>query len=60
MKNVSKKLLIIERGDGVTEGCRLSWLTNSALVYEPKCGGEGGGVPANDYTAVHKMHMELK
>ena len=27
----------------VTERCRLSWLTNSALVYEPKCGGEGGG-----------------
>jgi hypothetical protein len=21
--------------------CRLSWLTNSALVYEPKCGGSG-------------------
>ncbi len=25
-----------------TKGCRLSWLTNSALVYEPKCGGERG------------------
>jgi SLIT-ROBO Rho GTPase activating protein len=24
---------------GVTKRCRLSWLTNSALVYEPKCGG---------------------
>jgi hypothetical protein len=23
---------------GVTKRCRLSWLTNSALVYEPKCG----------------------
>jgi hypothetical protein len=23
----------------VTKRCRLSWLTNSALVYEPKCGG---------------------
>jgi hypothetical protein len=23
---------------GVTNRCRLSWLTNSALVYEPKCG----------------------
>jgi hypothetical protein len=21
----------------------ISWLTNSALVYEPKCGGRGGG-----------------
>ena len=27
---------------GVTKRCRLSWLTNSALVYEPKCGGRGG------------------
>ncbi len=23
---------------GVTKRCRLSWLTNSALVCEPKCG----------------------
>ncbi len=23
--------------------CRLSWLTNSGLVYEPKCGGRGEG-----------------
>jgi hypothetical protein len=28
---------------GVTKRCRLFWLTNSALVYEPKCGGRGGG-----------------
>ena len=37
---------------GVTNRCRLSWLTNSALVYEPKCGGwgaEGYGVSANEY-----------
>ncbi len=27
---------------GVTKRCRLSWLTNSAVVYEPKCGGSGG------------------
>ncbi len=26
-------------GQGVTKRCRLSWLTNSALVYDPKCGG---------------------
>jgi hypothetical protein len=38
---------------GVTKRCRLSWLTNSALVYEPKCGGGGGyGVPANVYIIV--------
>jgi hypothetical protein len=24
---------------GVTKRCRLSWLTNSVLVYETKCGG---------------------
>jgi hypothetical protein len=28
---------------GVTKRCRLFWLTYSALVYEPKCGGGGGG-----------------
>jgi hypothetical protein len=28
---------------GVTNICRLSWPTNSALVYEPKCGGRGRG-----------------
>jgi hypothetical protein len=27
---------------GLTKRCRLSWLTNTALVYEPKCGGRGG------------------
>ncbi len=27
---------------GVTKRCRLSWLTNSTLVYEPKSGGGGG------------------
>ncbi len=29
-------------GQGVTKRCRLSWLTNSLLVYETKYGGEGG------------------
>jgi hypothetical protein len=28
---------------GVTKRRRLSWLTNRALVYEPKCGGRGEG-----------------
>jgi hypothetical protein len=28
---------------GVTKNCRLSLLTNSALIYEPKCGGRGRG-----------------
>ncbi len=26
----------------LTKRCRLSWLTNSALIYEPKCGGCAG------------------
>jgi hypothetical protein len=36
---------------GVTKRCRLSWLTNSALVlavYEPKC-----GVSANENSCTH-------
>jgi hypothetical protein len=41
------------RGQGVTMRCRLSWLTNSALVYELKSekGGVGGSQPMS--TAVH-------
>jgi hypothetical protein len=27
---------------GFIKRCRLSWLTNSGLVYEHKCGGRGG------------------
>ena len=29
---------------GITKRCRLSWLTNSALVYEPICTGGGGAL----------------
>ncbi len=32
---------MIGKNQGVTKRCRLSWLTNSALVYEPKCGERG-------------------
>ncbi len=35
---------------GVTKRCRLSWMTNSALVYEPKWGGGGCGFSANEYS----------
>ncbi len=36
---------IIELGyQGVTKRCRLSWLSNSGLVYEPKCGRGGEGL----------------
>ncbi len=52
-------------GQGVTKRYRLSWLTNSALVYEPECGarGESGScwVSANEYTstAVHRSPNKL-
>jgi len=40
---------------GGTKRCRLSWLTKSALVNEPKCGGRGGsGVLANKYSCAHR------
>ncbi len=46
---------------GVTKRCRLSWLTNSALVYEPTCGGGGScGVSVNGtHTAGHKNPNKL-
>jgi hypothetical protein len=41
----------------VTKRCRLSLLTNSALVYEFKSGGMGGGcgVSANEYSCAHHV-----
>jgi hypothetical protein len=48
---------------GDTKRCRLSWLTNSALVYEPKRGGwEGGcGVSANEYSCTtHGAQINLR
>jgi hypothetical protein len=40
---------------GVTKRCRLSWQTNSALVYEPKYGGDavGCGDSAKEYSCAH-------
>ncbi len=44
---------------GVTKRCRLSWLTNSALVYEPKWGcGVNCGASAIS-TAVHRSPKKL-
>ncbi len=46
-------------GGGTTKGCRLSWLTKSALVYEPKCvGGGGGGGVAGSQPMSSAVHME--
>jgi hypothetical protein len=33
----------------VIERCRLPWLTKSALVYEPKCGGREGVAVAGSH-----------
>jgi hypothetical protein len=56
--NYSKMKQPIGKGQGVKQRYRLSWLTNSALVHEPKCGGGGvaGSQPMS--TAVH-MHMHF-
>jgi hypothetical protein len=42
---------LVTQSQGFTKRCRLSWLTNSALVYEPKC---GGGVSANEYSCAQE------
>ncbi len=48
---------------GVTKRCHLSRLTsgNSALVYEPKCGGRGEGVAGSQpmSAAVHRSPNKL-
>jgi hypothetical protein len=48
--------------NGVTKICRLSWLTNSALVYEPKYlvirGGVGGGGVVGSQPMSTAVHME--
>ncbi len=51
------KKLDVQWSQGVTKRCRLSWLTNSALVYEPKCGGGGllALVSANEYSCAYHV-----
>ncbi len=46
-------VFLLSYSQGVTKRCRLSLLTNSALVYDPNCGGGGvaGSQPMS--TAVH-------
>ncbi len=38
---------------------KVGWLTNSALVYGPKCGGGGGGV-AGTRQMTKAVHTESK
>jgi hypothetical protein len=58
LRHICRQLQPVNRGAN-HKGSR-SWLTNSALVYEPKCGGGGGncGVSANEYSC--GGHMEPK
>jgi hypothetical protein len=45
---------------GVTKRCRLSWQTNSALVYEPKFGGRGRvSASANEYSCTHGAQIKF-
>ncbi len=46
---------------GVTKRC-LSWLTNSALVYESKCGEMGGSckVSAIEYSCAHGAQINFE
>jgi hypothetical protein len=48
--------ILVRRGQEVTKRCRLSWLTNSTLVYEPKkMQGEGScWVLANEYSCTQE------
>ncbi len=53
------ELVLIAR-QGVTKRCRLSWLTNSALVNELKCRGRGGVAGSQPMsTAVHRSPNKL-
>jgi hypothetical protein len=47
---------MISDKQGVTKRCRLSWLTNSLILFELKCGGWGGsvaGVSAREYSCAY-------
>jgi hypothetical protein len=52
-------VLNVDFVQGVIKRCRLSWLTNSALVYEPKCGRGGCGVSANEYSCAHGAQIKF-
>ncbi len=53
-KGLSFHLLNLPCNQGDTKRCHLSWLTNSALVYEPKCVRGGScGVSANECSCMY-------
>jgi hypothetical protein len=47
----------VGRNQGATKRCRLIWLTNSALEYEPKF--EGRGVSAKEYSCAHGAQINF-
>jgi hypothetical protein len=58
--DLQSKLRFYVQG-AITKRCRLSWLTNSALVYEPKCGGGWGcGFSANEYCCAHRARTNFR
>jgi hypothetical protein len=46
-------------GQGVKERCRLSWLTNSDLVYAQLRGEGGCGVSASEYSCAHGAQINF-
>ncbi len=44
--------------EGITKRCRLSWVENSAIVYEPKWGGGGGC--CNEYNCAHGAQINFR
>jgi hypothetical protein len=57
---VTTTLLVFSlKGD--SKRCRLPWLTNSALVYELKCGERGWscGVSANEYSCAQEAQINF-
>ncbi len=42
-----------------TKRCRLSWLTNSALVHEPKCGRGVAGSQPYEYSCAHEAQINF-
>jgi hypothetical protein len=53
MAVLANRWIGVQSTQGVTQRCRLSWLTNRALVYEPKCGGGG------EYTGAHINFVDV-
>jgi hypothetical protein len=58
MSGLSPAPIMVHKTQGVTKRCRLCCLTNSALLYVPNAGGEGG--VAESQLMSTAVHMEPK